>query len=342
MTHKLPPANPVLVNVIRGNQVESCHTGSAVVARANGDVVFSVGNIDSEIYPRSALKLIQAIPLIESGAADHYGLTDNEIAIACASHSAEPFHVDVVQQWLTKLNLAEADLECGQTLPYSDKAAHELIASHQQPGRVHHNCSGKHTGMLTVARHLKEETKGYSLYDHPVQVMWMRTLSDIISLDASRLTWERDGCGLPALAVPMLNLAMAYARFAAPDQIFSDSRTRAISRIHHAVTRCPKMIAGTGRCCTAVIEKTGGKVIVKLGAEGVYSGYVPGRGLGFILKIDDGATRASEVALGALLSAIGATDDGLTSQLTSWFRPEISNSQHWRTGRIEPSGAWPQ
>ncbi len=331
--------NPILVNVIRGTEVESTHRGSVVVVDCKGKILDQIGEPDRAIFPRSALKFLQAIPLVESGAADAFSLTEKELALACASHNAESFHVDSVNGWLDRLDLTGEDLECGPTLPLSENAAHSLIANGVTPTRVHQNCSGKHSGMLTLCRHMGWPTKGYSEYDHPSQQAWIKTMSEVFERDLFLQPWEKDGCGLPALQMPMNSLALGLAKFAQIDQP-SSSRGQAMTRILNAVKKYPEMIAGSGRCCTAVIEKTAGKVVVKTGAEAVYAGCVPSMGLGFALKIDDGATRGSEVALGALLRRLGVLDKKETEQLAPWINPKIINSQGRQTGEIVAAEVW--
>ncbi|MGI9311245.1 MAG: asparaginase, partial [bacterium] len=208
------PDNPVLVEVYRGEQVESLHRGSVAAVNADGELVLSIGNPSKSIYPRSALKIFQAIPLIESGAADRFDVTPAEIALSCASHSAEDFHLRAVREWLARLDLGVDDLECGPDLPLMERVAHALIARGEAPTRAHQNCSGKHVGMLTLAKHLGVEMRGYSEYDHPTQRAWMQTLSELAEVDAFALPWERDGCGLPAVCMPLRNLARAFARYA--------------------------------------------------------------------------------------------------------------------------------
>ena len=331
--------NPVLVEVHRKNEVESCHRGSAIVVRDTGETVFSIGNTDRNLYPRSALKLFQAVPLVESGAAEKYGLTDEEIALACASHNGEDRHASGVEKWLARLGLSPGDLENGPAFPMFDPAKFRMISSQSGPTRVHHNCSGKHAGMLTLSKYLHAGTRGYSDYDHPSQIAWMNTLSELVEMDVWELGWERDGCGLPALCMPMERLAHGCALFARPDRV-GGRRGQAMSKIIQAIVSHPGMIAGTDRCDTAVLVATAGKIIVKTGAEAVYAGMVPGEGLGFALKIDDGASRGSEVALGALLKRMGALDEAVYQGLSRYFQPEIMNSQGILTGRILPSAAW--
>lgn len=339
MNSNSPQPNPVLVNVMRRGKVESCHRGSAVVVDSEGKTVFSIGQADRMIYPRSSIKLLQAIPLVESGAADHFALDNREIALACASHSAESFHTEIVTSWLTKLGLDPDALECGASRPLSEDAFWTLAARGEVPSRVHQNCSGKHSGMLTLARFMGVETKGYSEYQHPTQAAWMKVFGELSGLDVFSLHWERDGCGLPAIYMPMDKLALAFSRYANIDQVGGD-RGAAMTRILKAVRQHPEMVAGTGQCCTGVIKHSAGSAVVKTGAEGVYGGCVPDQGFGFALKVDDGATRGSEVMLGALLDKLDVIDSEMASQLAQWFEPEIKNSQGKVTGQVVPSTAW--
>lgn len=339
MNSNTSETNPVVVDVIRRGKMESCHRGSAVVVDRDGQIVFSIGQPRRSIYPRSSLKFFQAIPLVESGAADHFGLGTKEIALACASHNAEPFHTETVIDWLKKLDLDPEALECGPTRPLSENAAWELAARGETPTRVHQNCSGKHSGMLTLAKFMGVETRGYSVYQHPTQAAWMRVLGELTGLDIFNLHWERDGCGLPAVYMPLDKLALAFSRYANIDRVGVE-RGAAMQRIRDAVTLHPEMIAGTARCCTGVIRNSRGSVLVKTGAEGVFGGCIPGRGLGFALKVDDGATRGSEVMLGALLQKLGLIDAALASSLAPWFKPEIKNSQGHVTGQVVPSAIW--
>ncbi len=333
------PCNPILARVIRGGEVESMHRGSAVVVDARGAVALTVGDTRRAIFPRSAYKFFQAIPLIESGAADAFGLEPADIALACASHNGEPMHAERVAGWLKRLELNDDDLECGPALPGHAPSAHDLIRANTPPTRRYHNCSGKHAGMLTLARHLGAPTRGYSEYDHPTQLSWREVMAELTGIDTGTLPWERDGCGLPALCIPMDALARGFARFADPEGL-EPTRSAAMARVCEAVAAHPAMVAGSDRCCTAVIEKTAGRILVKTGAEGVFGGVIPERGLGFVLKIDDGASRASEVALGGLLSALDLLDAKETNTLAPWFLPDVINSQGKVTGRVEPGPGW--
>lgn len=363
--------NPILVEVHRNEMVESAHRGSAVVVDTTGQVVAAVGDRTRTIYPRSALKLLQAIPLVESGAADHFALSARELTLACASHNGEAIHTDTVLTWLQRLALTGADLENGPEPPMSAPMRRALTARGQTPSRIHHNCSGKHTGMLTLARFLggeghgeiRDEVRGYSEYPHAVQQTWLQTIGELVGLDATAFPWARDGCGVPAICMPMRALAYGYARLAeacgtghahghgpAPAHVddhtnepmptglaLSVRRAEAVTRLITAITAEPLLLAGHGRCCSDVIRATDGKVIVKMGAEGVYAGFIPALGVGFALKIDDGNRRASEVALGALLNGLGVVEH---ADLDCHFRPAIINSQGIQTGVVCATRSW--
>lgn len=330
--------NPILAEVYRSDIVESCHRGSAIVVDSSGKTVLTIGNSERQIYPRSALKPLQAIALLESGAAEKFELSDKEIALACASHNAEQFHIDALHSWLHRLGLTVDDLECGADLPMSDTAKLQLLAERAEPSPAYQNCSGKHCGMLTLARHLGVPTNGYSEYHHPTQQIWMKTFSELLGIDATTLAWQRDGCGLPALCMPMATIAYGYALFANP-AVVRGSRGAAMARIMSAIQAHPQMLAGSGRCCTDVIQASAGSVVVKTGAEGVYAAALPELGLGLCLKIDDGASRGSAVALGKLLLKLTAIDSRLHQQLGNYFEPIIYNTQNKPTGKIIATAA---
>lgn len=333
--------NPILVEVHRGEVVESVHRGSAVVVDTGYREVFALGSPQVPMYPRSSLKFFQAIPLLESGAAAHFQLQRSEIAIACASHNAEEIHTRTLRTWLARRGLNDTHLESGPDWPLSKSAARELIRRGEGPSKIHQNCSGKHAAMLTLAQFLDAPTTGYSEYQHPVQQAWMRTFSELIEEDAFAFGWERDGCGMPALCMPLTSLARAFVNYAEPRRLsLGKSRAAALAQILDAVRENPYLLAGKKRVCTEIIKAAGGRIIAKLGAEGVYGGVIPERGLGFALKIDDGAGRAADVALGALLQKLDALNAAETAQLGAFFAPRIANSQGLETGKLLPAAAW--
>jgi len=298
--------NPILVEVTRGEIVESVHRGAVAIVDANGHVRAALGDIDATVYPRSSLKPIQALPLVESGAADRLGLSEQHIALACASHSGEAMHTRLVAEWLDRLGLTEADLACGPHPPRHEPTWRGMLSRGENPTRIHNNCSGKHAGFLTVARHWEVATAGYETVEHPVQQAVAEALRALS--DCQQLTWGVDGCAAPNFALPLERFARALARMAASDKL-APSRSDAARRIVAAMMDHPELMSGTGRVCAQLIRSCSGKAVVKTGAEGVYAGIVPPLGLGVAIKIDDGAGRAAEIAIAWVLHALRVLDD---------------------------------
>jgi L-asparaginase II len=324
--------NPVLVEFTRGDLVESRHRGAIAIADATGRIAWSCGDIERPIFPRSAVKMLQALTLVESGAADAFGLSQEELALACASHSGEPFHVRAVAEWLARIGLDDDALACGAPTG----------ADGQPLSRAHHNCSGKHTGFLTDARHLGAEPAGYQHPDHPVQRRVLVAIAEMAGVRPDHMPVAVDGCTAPAVALPLAALATAVARIADPATL-PTARAEAARRLDAAVKARPLYVAGTGRACTAMIQAAGGAATVKGGAEGVYVAVLSGRGLGVALKIDDGAARAAETAIAALLASLGVVpvDDPTIEALT---RGVVINSVGQVVGATSSDMvcAWPQ
>ena len=329
----------LLVEVTRGSAVESQHFGAAVVCDYKGRVEESWGDISSLIFPRSALKPLLAIHLLESGASDHYALNDAELSLACSSHQGEHMHQTLVESWLHRIGLNEDDLACGPVLPEDTERAHQLLAAGQKGCRIHHNCSGKHTGFLTTAKYLNMSLVDYHHLDHPLQQLSLDILSDLADVDLRKYPIAVDGCGLPAPAMPLLQLAHATARFAKPVAL-SEKRTQAIYRLHEAITNEPLYIAGRGTVVSELNEATGGAVLAKTGAEGIVTAAVPGRGLGVAIKITDGSARARSVALLAILDHVGALTEAEKQTLHAHISPTIVNSRGVTVGEIRPAQAW--
>jgi len=329
----------LLVEVTRNGVVESRHFGAAVVCDVKGQVVESWGDIETLVFPRSALKPMLAIHLVESGASERYALSDAELSLACSSHQGEQIHQDLVKSWLQRLGLAEENLACGAVLPEHTESAHRLLAAGQQGCRIHHNCSGKHTGFLTTALHLDLPLVGYHHLEHPLQQLSLDILSDLASVDLKNYPMGIDGCGLPAPTMPLLQLGHAVARFANPVDL-SDFRTRAIHRIHEAITNEPLYIAGYGTVVSELNEVTRGSVLAKSGAEGILTAALPGRGLGIALKIADGSARARSVALLAILEHLGALSEEEKHKLQTHISPTIVNSRGLVVGAIRPAASW--
>jgi L-asparaginase II len=292
-----------LVEIWRGGMIESLHSGHAVVCDVSGTIVEAWGNPEAVIYPRSACKMIQALPLVESGAADAVGLGSEHLALSCASHNGAAIHTERVRRWLADLSLAEDDLRCGPQMPEDPEAREFFTCSHTAPGQVHNNCSGKHAGFLTLCRHLRAGPE-YVEPDHPVQRAARAAFEEVTGETSPR--FAVDGCSAPNFATSVGGLARAMARFAAADE--SNARDRAMARLCTAMARHPELVAGEGRSCTRLMRAMGGRVSVKTGAEGVFVAMIRERRMGIALKIADGATRASECAIVALLVRLGVLE----------------------------------
>src|SRR5262245_35772915 len=258
--------NPILVELTRGSLPESRHRGAIAVADAKGALRFALGDVERPTFPRSALKPIQAVPLIESGAAETFMVSDEEIALACASHSGEPMHTSRVAAWQKRIGCSVADLACGPHRPIHEPTATAMIERGEKPTPLHNNCSGKHTGFMTLARQLGASVTGYQLVDHPAQRAVERTLKEMGGL-SGELAYGVDGCTVPNFAVPLKSLARAMAQFADPSSL-SQTRRAACQRIFAAMTTYPELVGGTGRFCTAIIRENP-QIAVKTGAEGV-------------------------------------------------------------------------
>ncbi len=311
--------NPVIAEVFRGPMVESRHRGAFAVADTNGRIVASAGNFKEVFFPRSAIKAFQCLPLIESGGAARFDLDDAEIALCCASHAGEPEHVRVARSILAKAGIAEACYECGAHMPTAREACYDLVRKGEKPQAVHNNCSGKHAGMLALARHLNAPLEGYVLPTHPVQQAVAECLSRYCEVDVSAAPVGTDGCSVPTWAVPMDKIARGFARLAKTSNAASQWIIRA-ARAH------PFLIAGTGRFDTKVMQAVP-RLFIKVGAEGVFCGSVPHAGLGFALKCDDGATRGAEVAAAHMLAALDVWSKEERATLQAFAREHLTN---WR------------
>ncbi len=298
-------ANPVLAEVWRGEILECVHRGTAVVATASGEVVEAWGDPARVVLPRSSFKMIQALPLVESGAADAAGLGAEHLALACASHQGAGLHTGLASRWLAGIGLAEPDLRCGAHQPNDAEARHELRVRLAAPDQFHNNCSGKHCGFLTANRHLGGGPE-YVDPDHPLQQTVRLTVEEVTGETVSGFVI--DGCSAPNFAVSLKGLATAMARFAKPGTSFTGARTGAAQRLVEAMAAHPVLVAGEGRACTNLIRACAGRAVVKPGAEGVFVAILPERGLGIALKIDDGNARGSEAAIAALLARHGALE----------------------------------
>ena len=328
-----------LVEVWRGPLVESRHRGHLVAVDGDGCVVAALGAPRTETYIRSSGKPFQAIPLVASGAADRFGFTEKEIAIACGSHSGESIHVETVRSMLGKIGRDESALKCGVHEPFSAEVARELAEQRRQPSVLQNNCSGKHAGMLALAIHSGAPTATYDHWTNPVHQMIGDTVSRFSQVPLEAISIGTDGCGVPVFGLPVQAMALMYARLVAPPAGFDAPTTKAAHRIVRAMIDFPEMVGGTkDRLDTELIKAGADRLISKIGAEGVYTvGVLPcedwPRGLGLALKIEDGDDRrARPPAVIEALRQLGVLSETELSALASYSPTIIENRRGDRVG----------
>jgi L-asparaginase II len=329
--------NPVLVEVWRGGFVESRHRGAVAVVGANRQTLLAVGDVTMPIFPRSAVKPLQALPLVESGAADRYSLGDDELALACASHGGEPAHVEGVARMLAKAGLDSSALACGTHWP-SSQAAALALARTGGPSPLHNNCSGKHAGFLCLACAMGVDHVGYLRPEHAVQLLVRGVLEDLTGAVMPPDCRAVDGCSVPTWAVPLHNLAHAFAKFGTGHGL-APERARAAARLRAACALKPCFVAGSGRFCTQVIQLLGARALVKTGAEGVYCGALPQQGLGIAIKCDDGAGRAGEAIMATLIARFVPLQDQERAALAQLAGPVLRNWNGVEVGEVRVTGA---
>ncbi len=298
-------ASPVLAENRRGGICEAAHRGAAVVAAADGTIVEAWGDPARIVLPRSAAKMIQALPLVESGAADAAGLGPEHLALACASHRGAEMHTRLAARWLAGLGLDEGDLRCGAHPPNDPDARFALARRGVAPGQLHNNCSGKHCGFLTLGRRLGGGSE-YVDPAHPVQDAVRRVTEELSGEPVAGMAV--DGCSAPNFALSLGGLATATARLADPERSLGETRGRAGRRLVEAMLAHPALVAGEGSAVTGLLRACERRAVVKSGAEGVFVALLPTRGLGIAVKIDDGAGRGAEAVIAALLARFGALD----------------------------------
>ncbi len=325
--------NPVLVEVTRGDRVESMHRGAAVVVDDQGTPLASLGDTKAPVFPRSAIKAMQALLLVESGAADRYGFGNRELALACASHSGEPAHTQTAAAMLASAGLDENALECGSHWPSRHGAALDLARNGAVPSQLHNNCSGKHAGFICAAAHLGIDPAGYVAYDHEVQRQIRDILADLTGAHFADDNCGIDGCSIPTYATPLDALALGFAKMATGKGL-DPRRAAASRRIIEACMEEPYYVAGEGRACTRLMQLAPGRIFVKTGAEGVYCATLPSEGLGIALKIDDGAGRAAEVVVAALLSRFLQAGQDVIDALKAEANPTVKNRRNLEVGVV--------
>lgn len=319
--------NPIIAEVTRGPIVENRHRGAYVVSDATGKIILKAGDIASPVFPRSAVKAFQCLPVIESGAADTFGLNDEEIALCCASHNGEADHVRVARSILHKAGIAEACYECGAHWPARRQSAYDLARGGGTPNHVHNSCSGKHAGMLALTKHLGVNSKNYVKPDHPVQRAIAKTIERLCDVDLAAAPMAVDGCSVPSWAIPLKNTALGFARF---------NNSEAGQRIIAAARAHPFMIAGTGMFDTQIMQAIP-RLFIKFGADGVYCGSILHAGLGFAVKCDDGTIRAVEVATAAMLAKLDVWTADEIETLKKFQHETLSNWNKIEVGEVRAS-----
>lgn len=302
-------ADPLCIELTRGESVESIHFVDIAVVDSNGKETMSLGDTGKSVLPRSAIKPIQALPLIETGAAEKFHLDEIEVALSCSSHSGEKLHVEAIESWLSKIGCRPDDLQCGHHDPMNFNLVLDEIYSERTPRVTANNCSGKHTGFLTVMRHLDMNHGNYLDPSHPLHADYVTPmLSEICHVDLSKQQPGIDGCGIPVWAVPLSGLAVGWAEMI---------RKPSAAPLFEAMKNQAFYVAGTDRVCTEIILSTAGRAIVKTGAEGVFCAVIPEEGIGVALKVRDGASRAAAAALKWVLSEYGIMERKLSEPLTN-------------------------
>jgi L-asparaginase II len=329
-------SNPVLIEVTRGTLVESRHRGAAAVVDADGATVLALGDVAAPIFPRSAIKALQALVLVESGGADRYELSEAALALACASHGGEPAHVSTVDGMLRAARLTPSLLACGTHWPLHQPSAQALARAGGTASALHNNCSGKHAGFLCAACAMGAEPEGYVQSDHPVQ----REVKAVLeNLSGAAIPDERraiDGCSVPTWALPLADLARAFARFATGRGLGAQ-RAAAAQRLRAACAAKPWFVAGSGRFCTGLMEHFGARVFVKTGAEGVFCGALPELGYGIAVKCEDGHGRAAEVAIATLIARLLPLGERDREVIAGFVRPQLRNWQGTVVGGMRPT-----
>ena len=323
----------MIVEVVRGKIAESTHHVDAVAYDCDGKQIDFWGDPNRIVFPRSSIKPLQTIPLVESGAFDRLHLKNRYLTLASSSHSGEKVHVDNVQEWLSQIGLSNNDLGCGAHYPFEENHQREMIRNAKAPRNLHNNCSGKHAGILSTICFFEEPTKGYTNIDHPAQIRIRKLLEEMMEISLKNSPWDLDGCSIPAFAMPLYSIAKAMAKMSYPKNL-SEKRSAAIKMINNAIMESPYLLAGKDRFCTIMTENLKGNAIVKVGAEGFYTGILLNKGLGIALKVRDGNKRAAEVAMAWLLKKYKALNEELFEKLKTYTQPIIKNHRQFETGQI--------
>lgn len=328
-------SSELIVRVWRGPITESIHRGHIAVVNHKGELLHALGNPEFFTYIRSAAKIIQALPVIETGAADRFGFTEQELAFLCASHNGEEMHVRTAESILAKVGLSSHQLQCGAHEPFHGSTASSMRARNLKPISLHNNCSGKHAGMLSLAVLWQTSLDDYLSIGHPVQQHMLDTISSLCMVPEDEIQLGTDGCGVPVFGLGIDKLAFAYARLGKPDQL-TEARALACRKIIDAIRVHPYYLAGTDRFDTRLIQVTKGRIIGKMGAEGIFAITVPDSGIGIAIKIEDGSQRALYPAATEALRQLNLLTKSEIEALSTFHTPIVHNWQGTEVGRIRP------
>jgi L-asparaginase II len=322
-----------LIEITRGAIAETIHRGAVAVVNTRGDLLYAAGNPNLTTYMRSTAKPIQLLPTIEAGALERFDLTQAEVSVMCASHNGEDFHLQTVRGILQKIGLSEAALQCGPHLPGHAPTQRAMIQRGEEPVPIHSNCSGKHTGMLTLCQIKGFPVESYLSPAHPVQQLILNTIAEVADMNRNEIGLSIDGCGVPTFALPIQKIGLLFARLAEPSRL-SPERQTALNRIREAMTAYPEYMSGSGRFCAAIMRQFPGSIVLKSGAAGAYGIGLSGRGLGIGLKIEDGLAEPRYATALAALKQLGVLPAEGLDALWKQFCPPVRNFRNEIVGEI--------
>jgi len=326
-------ANPILAINFRGRRIENIHRGAFCVLEGDGRAIFSVGDINRAVFPRSSIKAVQALALFKSGAVEKFSLNNKDIAIACSSHDGDKQHVEAVQVFLDKIGCLIDDLECGEQVPVGRAARNEYFALKKPASAIFNNCSGKHAGMLAVAKALGVEIKGYSKARHAVQKLVKICIEEVIGQKLSDEKCGVDGCSIPTYAAPLTAFALGFARMASGVGLSVETQ-RDSEIIFNASVANPYLIRGENKLDSDLMAAFNGRLMLKIGADGVFCGALLDKKLGFSLKIDDGDIKAAEVAIANIILSIAKPSEKEKQALLRYCSNELKNWRKIKTGEF--------
>ncbi|HHY64922.1 MAG TPA: asparaginase [Clostridiaceae bacterium] len=326
---------PQLAVRTRSGRVESLHDGYICVSDPDRNIVYSIGSPDISCFLRSAGKPIYAVALVDSGAMEKFGLTFRDLAMFCSSHQGRAYQRRIILSILKKIGCTERDLDCGHKYPEDREVRDALIMLCKRPTPIFSNCSGKHTGFLALCKYYGYPVKGYVRPEHPVNLLMLKTMTRLLECDESRIITGTDGCSLPTYMLTIRDIAWLYARLACghgSGHTYDDC----LGIIRDAIIQYPDVFRGKGTFCTELIRHTKGRVIGKLGAEGLYCMAIPEKQLGVCIKMSDGHPWSSFAVAARVLEELEVLDADTFRKLEKWTLPHIQNDKGEDVGYIHP------